>query len=152
MVHALGFLLGCLHYLSVGLSALSDQDATSDVNQTTLWRRAVVATGAVLFVFASYHQFVCNWVLAALKKRHKLQHVVPRGDWFDSVRCPLYSAEILLYVAFALVAGGTNASLYAIALWVIVNQSVSAKLNSDWYDRKFRDAELPKWKLIPSIW
>lgn len=139
--------------MGVGVSALADPDAVSrNDEQDALWRRAVVALGVVLFVVASYHQFLCNLLLARLKKQHHMQHVIPRGDWFDAVRCPLYSCEVLLYLALALVAGGTNVSLYFVLTWVLANQAASAQLSSDWYDRKFRGHKLPRWKLVPHVW
>ncbi|TYZ68983.1 hypothetical protein PybrP1_000217 [[Pythium] brassicae (nom. inval.)] len=130
-------------------------DAVSHAAQDALWRRAVVALGVVLFVVASYHQFVCNLLLARLKRQNRMQHVVPRGDWFDAVRCPLYSCEVLVYLALALAAGGSNASLFYVFAWVLANQAASAQLSSDWYDRKFRAEQrraLPRWKLVPRVW
>lgn len=153
-VSYLGFLLGCIHYLCVGLSVVSDRDANVH-HEEALLRRCVITIGTVLFVVASYHQSLCNLLIARLKRRNRLQHVVPHGDWFDSVRCPLYAAEVLLYLSFVLVAGGGNVNLRFIFAWVLTNQCVSAKLNSDWYDRKFRGDErdnLPKWVLLPGVW
>lgn len=150
----IAFLLGCIHYVGVAPSVLSDPDASAQ-HEESLWRRAIISTGTVLFVVASYHQSLCNLLIARLKKRNRLQHVIPHGDWFDSVRCPLYAAEVLLYLSFVLVVGGANVSMYFIFVWVLLNQTVSAKFNSDWYDRKFRSDErenLPKWVMLPGVW
>lgn len=150
-----GLVLGCLHYVGVGVSVLADADAVSHAAQDAFWRRIVVALGVVLFVVASYHQFVCNLLLARLKRQNRMQHVVPHGDWFDVVRSPLFSCEVLIYVALALVAGGTNGSLYFILVWVLANQAAAAQLSSDWYDRKFRAEQrrgFPRWKLVPRVW
>lgn len=154
MYHLSAFLLGCIHYLGVGLSVLSDPDATVEHDETLL-RRAVISIGVVLFVVASYHQSLCNLLIARLKRRNCLQHGIPQGDWFDSVRCPLYATEVLLYLSFMLVVGGGNVNMCFIFAWVLLNQCVSAKLNSDWYDRKFRSEErdsLPKWIMLPGVW
>ncbi|GAB9474078.1 putative 3-oxo-5-alpha-steroid 4-dehydrogenase/steroid 5-alpha-reductase [Globisporangium polare] len=153
-MHISAFLLGCIHYVGVAPSVLSDPDASAQ-HEESLWRRAIISTGTVLFVVASYHQSLCNLLIARLKKRNRLQHVIPHGDWFDSVRCPLYAAEVLLYLSFVLVVGGANVSMYFIFVWVLLNQTVSAKFNSDWYDRKFRSDErenLPKWVMLPGVW
>lgn len=147
------FALGCIHYLCVSVSVLSDPDAAA-MHDATLLRRATISIGTVLFVVASYHQARCNYIIAKLKKQHHYRHVIPHGDWFDYVRCPLYATEVLLYVSFVLVTGGGNTMQYFIFAWVLTNQCVSAKFNSDWYDAKFRNerSKLPKWKLCPGVW
>jgi 3-oxo-5-alpha-steroid 4-dehydrogenase 3 len=142
----------------VALAVLSDPDAAinyDDSDGSLLLRRVSISLGTILFVVATYHQALCNYLIATQKRRHHNRHVIPHGDWFDYVRCPLYSTEILLYVAFALVTGGHNSMQYFICAWVATNQCVSAKFNSDWYDTKFRNEQkgkLSKWKLCPGVW
>lgn len=108
--------------------------------------------GILLFAFASYRQYCCNAILADQKRANRGRYVVPKGDWFDYVRCPLYTTEILLYAALVLVLQGTNLMAYCIAFWVLLNQCVCASFSSAWYDDKFRDAALPKWTLVPYLW
>ncbi|KAF1333315.1 putative 3-oxo-5-alpha-steroid 4-dehydrogenase/steroid 5-alpha-reductase, partial [Globisporangium splendens] len=157
-MHIGGFVLGCIHYLCVALAVLSDADAANDYNDSDgslLMRRVSISLGTILFVVATYHQALCNYLIATQKRKHHNKYVIPHGDWFDYVRCPLYSTEILLYVAFAMVTGGRNTMQYFICAWVLTNQCVSAKFNSDWYDTKFRNelkGKFPKWKLCPGVW
>lgn len=150
-MHAGVFLVGCFHYIAATLSALTDPDAVTPHDDTER-RRILMALGVAIYAVASYHQSVCNLLIATQKRANEMQYVVPHGDWFDYVRCPLYTADILLYVSFVLVTGGTNVMLYFTLAWVLVNQTLLAKFNSDWSDAKFRDATLPKWKLVAYLW
>lgn len=152
-MHAGVFVVGCFHYMAATLSALSDPAAVMP-KPDTIVNRVLMALGVVVYAVASYHQNVCNSLIARQKRANGMKYVIPRGDWFDHVRCPLYSTDILLYVAFLLVTGGTNVMLYFTFVWVVVNQTLLAKFNSEWSDAKFRDRkhEFPRWKLLPYVW
>jgi hypothetical protein len=150
-MHVGVFFVGCVHYIAATLSALTDPDAVTP-REDSERRRVLMALGVALYAVASYHQSVCNRLIATQKRANGMQYVVPRGDWFDHVRCPLYTTDILLYVAFILVTGGTNTMLYLTLAWVLVNQTLLAKFSADWGNAKFRDAKLPMWKLVPYLW
>lgn len=153
-MHAGVFAVGCAHYVAAPLSALSDPAAV-EPHDDSQSRLALLALGVALYAVASYHQSLCNALIARQKRANGMKHVLPRGDWFDAVRCPLYSADILLYVSFLLVTGGANAMLYATLAWVVINQTLLAKCNADWSAAKFRDADLarlPRWHLFPHVW
>jgi protein-S-isoprenylcysteine O-methyltransferase Ste14 len=114
----------------------------------------MAGVGVVLYAVASYHQTRCNFLLAKQKRANNMKHVIPRGDWFDVVRSPLYTTEMMLYAGFILVTGGTTAMLYLVSAWVVANQVLLATISSQWVEDKFRDRinELPKWKLLPFVW
>ncbi|CAI5722269.1 unnamed protein product [Hyaloperonospora brassicae] len=152
-MHASILFVGMYHYVATPLSVLFDPDATTPHSDTN-GRRLLTGLGILLFVVASYHQMRCNSLLAKQKRANNMVHVVPRGDWFNVVRSPLYATEVMLYVSFVLVTGGTTAMLYLVGAWVMANQVLLAHLNSQWIENKFRDRqdELPKWNLIPFIW
>ncbi|KAG7383463.1 Steroid 5 alpha-reductase 3 [Phytophthora pseudosyringae] len=141
------------HYVATVLSVLFDPDAIS-VHETTTSRWVMTALGLMIFIIASYHQTRCNYLLAKQKRANNMKHVLPRGDWFEAVRSPLYTTEIMLYAGFILVTGGTTSMLYLVSAWVVVNQLLLAQISSQWVEDKFRDriSELPTWKLLPYVW
>ncbi|KAG7397746.1 Steroid 5 alpha-reductase 3 [Phytophthora boehmeriae] len=141
------------HYVATVLSVLFDPDAVA-VHEDTTARRVMAGVGLVLYLVASYHQTRCNYLLAKQKRANNMKHVLPRGDWFDVVRSPLYSTEIMLYAGLIFVTGGTVGMLYLISAWVVANQVLLAHISSQWIEDKFRDrvAELPRWKMIPYVW
>ncbi|DAZ93529.1 TPA: hypothetical protein N0F65_000145 [Lagenidium giganteum] len=152
-MHVSVLIIGFTHYLLIGVSVLSDKDALNDKEPDNV-RASATRLGLALFALGSYHQFMCNHLLAKQKAANKMRHVLPRGDWFELTRSPLYTTEILIYLAFLFITGGTTISLYFVFIWVFANQAICAHNNYNWYEDKFRDrlAELPKYKLIPYIW
>ncbi|EEY55548.1 uncharacterized protein PITG_09474 [Phytophthora infestans T30-4] len=152
-MHVCILFVGTYHYVATVLSVLFDPDSVT-VHQMTLSRWALACVGLMLFSIASYHQTRCNFLLAKQKRANKMKHVMPHGDWFEAVRSPLYSTEIMLYAGFLLVTGGSTSMLYLVSAWVAVNQILLAQISSQWIENKFRDRinELPKWKLLPFVW
>ncbi|KAG3090485.1 hypothetical protein PI124_g13479 [Phytophthora idaei] len=152
-MHACILFVGTYHYIATVLSVLFDPDSIT-VHELTVSRLAMAGLGVVLFIIASYHQTRCNYLLAKQKRANNMKHVIPRGDWFEAVRSPLYTTEITLYTGFILVTGGTATMLYLVSAWVVVNQVLLAQISSQWVEDKFRDRinELPKWKLLPYVW
>ncbi|POM80049.1 3-oxo-5-alpha-steroid 4-dehydrogenase/steroid 5-alpha-reductase [Phytophthora palmivora] len=141
------------HYVATVLSVLFDPDSTT-MHKFTTSRWLMAGLGVALYIVGSYHQTRCNYLLAKQKRANNMKHVIPRGDWFETVRSPLYTTEIMLYAGFILVTGGTTVMLYLVSAWVIVNQVLLAQISSLWVEEKFRDQtnELPKWKLLPYVW
>ncbi|KAL3658376.1 hypothetical protein V7S43_016756 [Phytophthora oleae] len=152
-MHASILFVGTYHYVATVLSVLFDPDSIT-IHELTITRLAMAVLGVVIFFIASYHQTRCNYLLARQKRANNMKHVIPRGDWFEIVRSPLYTTEIMLYAGFILITGGTTTMLYLISLWVVVNQVLLAQISSQWVDIKFRDRinEVPKWKLLPYVW
>lgn len=145
--------VGTYHYVATVLSVLFDPDSIT-VHEFTTVRLLMAVVGVVVFIVASDHQTRCNYLLAHQKRANDMKHVLPRGDWFQIVRSPLYTTELMLYAAFVLVTGGTTTMLYLVSAWVLGNQLLLAHLSSQWIEDKFRDRldELPKWKLLPYVW
>ncbi|ETL31624.1 hypothetical protein F441_15999 [Phytophthora nicotianae CJ01A1] len=152
-MHACILFVGTYHYVATVLSVLFDPDSIT-IHEFTVYRTAMAGLGVMIFITASYHQTRCNYLLAKQKRANNMKHVIPRGDWFEAVRSPLYTTEIMLYAGFILVTGGTTIMLYLVSAWVVVNQILLAQISSQWVEDKFRDRinELPKWKLLPHIW
>ncbi|KAH7471111.1 hypothetical protein PRIC1_003077 [Phytophthora ramorum] len=152
-MHACILFVGTYHYVATVLSVLFDPDAIT-LHENSTSRQVMAVAGVVIYLVATYHQTRCNYLLAKQKRANNMKHVIPRGDWFETVRSPLYTTEIMLYGGFILVTGGTVSMIYLISAWVVANQLLLAHINSQWIEDKFRDRlhELPKWKLFPHVW
>ncbi|KAF0686773.1 Aste57867_21436 [Aphanomyces stellatus] len=161
-MHVSVLALGMGHYILVSLSIVLDDGAARSMSYTPL-DMALVAAGVVLFVVASIHQTKCNAVLALLKQSHepktddgsssssRRRYGLPTGDWFKWIWSPLYLAEILIYLSFALVTQGRNHNLLFAVLWVAVNQTISAARAKAWYETTF-PAAAPRAALVPCLW
>jgi 3-oxo-5-alpha-steroid 4-dehydrogenase 3 len=146
-------ILGIGHYLLVTLSIIADPDAIFMDRLMQPVNLIVLASGFLLFIYSSYHQHQCNNILAEIKRSNDFQYAIPQGDWFEFVICPHYAAEILLYFSFVMMTSGRNYTIWIIFIWVSINQSISAKMTSDWYQNKFRDCgPVARYKLVPFIW
>ena len=98
------------------------------------------------------------------------EYGVPRGGWFESVSCPHYAAEVLLYVGICAVACGSGFGAGGIATGapgsgrrrrlartapmlasVAANLSLAARRNHEWYLRHMPDYPKGRWAMIPGI-
>ncbi|KAG2497341.1 hypothetical protein HYH03_004502 [Edaphochlamys debaryana] len=77
-------------------------------------------------------------------------YVPPTGGLFERVSCPHYLAEILIYVALAVVLRGTEGSLLILG-WVVLNLLLAAAANHKWYLATFPDYPKGRKALIPGI-
>ncbi|KAG0052971.1 Steroid 5 alpha-reductase 3 [Gryganskiella cystojenkinii] len=117
--------------------------------------------GLCVFLWGSWHQYNCHVVLANLRSPVSVsasspstartttttltttttatEYRVPFGDWFKYLVTPHYSAEMVLYFGFYLMASaGQAAPTMLIAwVWVVVNLGVVARETDQWYRLKF---------------
>lgn len=78
----------------------------------------------------------------------------PVGFGFDSVACPHYTAEILIYISFCMLSP-SSLPLFSMLVWVVTNLSVVADSQFEWYKKNFpTEMNLKKeWKrMIPGVW
>ncbi|GIL71706.1 hypothetical protein Vretifemale_2195 [Volvox reticuliferus] len=136
--------------------------------------------GVVLFLFASILQYWSHAVLGRLSReadkrtqeakiaailfKHrdgytesltpapKLTDVytIPRGGPFELVSCPHYLAEILIYVALAIVTRGSVGSIL-IVVWVLLNLVLAADATQRWYHRCFPEYPKTRAALVPLL-
>ena len=79
-------------------------------------------------------------------------YAVPRGDWFESVSSPHYTAECLLYAGLALVAGARLFSRIAPMLAAIVaNLALAARRTHAWYLETFPEYPKNRWAMVPGL-
>ena len=142
---SIALVLGFGHYFLVSLAIILDP-STRDAQSLSFTSHF----GIFLFFFASYHQFRCNLMLSRAKAAAK-GYVIPRGGWFEYFTCPLYTAEILVYVALWATSGFQSTNLGFIVVWVVSNQAVSAYVTRRWYLEKFPLFPRERWIVLPFV-
>ncbi|CAO3565940.1 unnamed protein product [Mortierella alpina] len=123
---------------------------------STAWNVRCVL-GLVLFLWGSWHQYRCHVILANLRPRPsqqtharaaekweaaKQEYKVPFGDWFEYMVAPHYTAEMVIYLGFYLMASPTlfvPSTLLLAWIWVVVNLGIVARETDQWYRSRFGD-------------
>lgn len=136
---------GLLHYLLVP-ATLWAAGARSWAGPAAA---AAHAAGAALFAFGSWKQFTLHRILASQRSEGRA-YGVPDADWFATITCPHYTAEVLIYAALVgpplsglLGTGagpGSAAGAAAAALllgWVATNLAINATRHRRWYLLRF---------------
>lgn len=152
-MHLAGYLLGVLHYLLlpivfVPLPCDHGREATVSSHELRESKVSlVIRTAASLFcLWAQCQQYWHHCLLAKLRlpntstSNAKTVYRLPVGGWFRFVTCPHYLAEILIYLAFAILLemqkehSAHNRFRHFVLLgWVAINLTVSALSNHQWY-------------------
>lgn len=131
---------------------------------------------ALLFTWASYHQYTCHVILANLRRRlqTKQQHGrksgridaniqsmcepgepnasvgIPVGDWFHLVSCPHYLAEVLIYCS-VLAMERCSVVMLLPCVFVICVLTLSARQMHSWYCYKFDDYPKNRKRIFPFL-
>jgi 3-oxo-5-alpha-steroid 4-dehydrogenase 3 len=110
------------------------------------------AIAAPLFLLASGVQHDCHKHLASLKK-----YTLPGNHFFQSVVCPHYTSECLIYVAIAIAAAPKgqvmNRTVLAGLGFVVSNLGVTADSTRKWYVEKFGEEKLKgRWRMVPYLY
>lgn len=112
--------------------------------------------GIGLFLYASYHQYKCHSILAALrinKKNDDGQHYrVPYGDWFEYLVAPHYTCDALIYLSLCILYQGQSIILLCGFLWTLVNLSIVASETKVWYMATFPDFPKKRWIMVPGLY
>jgi 3-oxo-5-alpha-steroid 4-dehydrogenase 3 len=123
------------------------------INLLEFSRPSLKTTIAVpLFLLASGVQHDCHKYLASLKK-----YTLPENWFFQSVVCPHYTSECLIYVAIAIAAAPNdqimNRTVLAGLGFVVSNLAVTADSTMKWYVEKFGEERLEsRWRMVPYIY
>ena len=180
-MHLAAYFLGIGHYALLTLSLLVDA-ATSAPDVLYTHRYFKIGLGTFAFVAASAMQHRAARTLARMRRGESSNltkkmdtgplefgragavaavtvaaeqvYVIPRGGAFELLVSPHLTAEVLIYIALALVASQHFPLLKWTALWVCVNQGVSARTAREWYIERFGNAfpTRTRWTLIPYVW
>jgi 3-oxo-5-alpha-steroid 4-dehydrogenase 3 / polyprenol reductase len=107
--------------------------------------------GVPLFLLASIIQNICHRHLAGLEK-----YTLPHHRFFQSIVCPHYTSECLIYVAIAIVSAPKGQLLNGTVLaglgFVSSNLAVTADSTRKWYVEKFGEEKLAdRWRMVPLV-
>lgn len=176
-MHVTGFVVGLVHYVAVPLSMLFGSTgcdafalcfglmpskyhsfSTWNISSRQNWSvRYAIATA--VFIAASWYQYRCHSILAAMKRRSTAkstgahsEYRLPEGSLFELVCCPHYLCEVLIYASLALLL--PTWSQLAVLLWVATNLAVVAQHHFEFYCKHFPDEMKRKGvrRMVPFLW
>lgn len=141
-MHVAHYILGLSFYLCTALTfgfeplPEGSQTSSGSLLEELCWYQY---GSVILFIWASYHQFITANILAGLRQSpsDREKYALPHGDWFSIVSCPHYFQEILIYVALFIVFGGKSWVLFLQVSFVFLNQTLCALQSQNWYKTVF---------------
>nr|XP_040574649.1 polyprenol reductase-like [Lepeophtheirus salmonis] len=111
--------------------------------------------GSIVFLAAWQIQFNAHKTFAHLKRKQLLSgdpvYSIPYGSSFNYVSCPHYSAEIVLYASVAGICGFRHTTMNVVALWVLINQTITGLMSHHWYLKSFNGYPTSRKAIIPYI-
>ena len=152
------WLLGIAFYLAMGMAVWMD-GAEELLRDEPIWLKATFAYPSLktmlsipLFLMASGIQHDCHNYLASLPKYSLPQHPI-----FNTFVCPHYTAECLIYLSMAMISAPPglwiNRTIFAAAIFVTVNLSVTASSTKLWYEKKFgKEKVAHRACMLPGVW
>jgi len=147
-MNVLHYILGIAHYILLPTFVvaecpgfLNNDDFSS--NFSTLNPFGLQTFGVLLFLYCSYSQHSCVEQLAAMRRNHlgniiNYAHGIPYGGWFDRVSCPHFLHEIGIYIALCLTLACAHHLWYYVLVFVVVNQTIAARITHKWYHERFK--------------
>ncbi|GME25261.1 3-oxo-5-alpha-steroid 4-dehydrogenase [Neofusicoccum parvum] len=151
------WLLGLLFYgamsIAVWVEGTPALQASADNRGSTLPPLDLkLVAGASLFLWASKQQHDAHAYLFGLRK-----YTLPTQGYFQTLVCPHYTFECLVYLALSIVAAPEGAWLNKTVLcalgFVGVNLGVTAAGTKEWYATKFgRETVEHRARMVPFIW
>jgi len=150
------------------LSVSTNQDVDSTLTNPSrdpayeIFCTVVQLVGIFLFIYGSVHQNRCHRILSGLREGktgtppNVDRYSIPCGGWFDSLSCPHYTAEIILYVGLSMVSSPICLDTKQWIMWLVVlavlsNLAVGAEMNHRWYLNRFMKYPTGRFALIPNI-
>lgn len=150
---------------AVNLGVWDINDIDWPLRSSSILRPHVIIALA-LYIYASWHQHTCHQILANIRSKirdpsssssQSNVYQIPRGDWFESVVCPHYLADILIYVSMCILNKWQNLTLLAGLIWTTINLTVTASETEEWYKKsfgsKYKKAFVRgRWIILPGIY
>ncbi|XP_032811030.1 polyprenal reductase [Petromyzon marinus] len=160
IMHAVQYGFGMLYYVMIAFTLLCEGPSIGG-KELSVWQllaqwRWYHVAGSVMFAWATLHHHRSHNILANLRKDKAgrvvhTRYVVPHGDWFELVSCPHYLAEILVYVAIAVVLGGVHRTWWVVLFYLIVIQSLEGRLMHESYRSRFPDYPQHRRAILPYL-
>jgi 3-oxo-5-alpha-steroid 4-dehydrogenase 3 / polyprenol reductase len=115
----------------------------------------LAAPFAAVFLYAWYHQFQSNLILANLRKNKEgrvvtEKHMMPVGGYFELVSSPHMFFEIVMYAAYFAILYQNISALY-VCLWVLCNQTENAWLTHVWYKEQYKNYPIQRRAVFPRL-
>ncbi|XP_074722312.1 polyprenal reductase isoform X1 [Strix uralensis] len=157
VIHIVQYCFGLGYYIAVGSTVLCQVPADvrngKELSVQICWYHIV---GVTMYIWASLHQHRCLVILANLRKSKSgkvisLSHSIPFGDWFETVSCPHYFAELLIYVSMAITLGFHNVMWWCVVMCVLFNQALAAVLSHEFYQKNFSSYPKHRKAFIPFV-
>jgi len=167
-MHVAVWLIGIFFYLADGMAiwvegvaVLSSSATGTPKSRTAATLGAVLAYAfhspaatfaTLLFVAASLAQNRAHAHLFSLKT-----YQIPPSSLFAYVWCPHYTAEVVIYICFALLAAPQgqwfNRTMLAAVVFVAGNLAVTANGTREWYVKRFGPEQASgRARLVPGTW
>ena len=129
------------------------------LNTTSTWMGITFSAPSIrtllcipVFILSSGIQHDCHVYLASLPK-----YALPSAPIFNSIVCPHYTAECLIYASLAIAAAPkgawVNKTLFCVLIFVTVNLGMTASATKKWYAQHFGGEKVKgRWNLIPGVY
>ena len=156
MMHISFTLLGATYYTAIALSLLASSETVSlHMIPLQFFLSPNVILGTLLFLIASYHQFNCHRILADLRKPSaktaSSTYSIPYGDWFKYLSAPHYIADLLVYIAYLIISGGTCPLIWWLNIYTSSAMLYCAITTHYWYKETFKDYPKDRKSVLPFI-
>lgn len=141
--------IGTYHHLTV-IGALNQVGTASFMEFLQPTGKIYIAF--LLFALGSYSQHTCHVYLANLEK-----YTLPQHWLFQTVVCPHYTSECLIYLSLAMVSAPSGRLLNGTVLagfgFVASNLAVTADSTRKWYVGKFGEEKVAnRWRIFPFVY
>mmetsp|Transcript_116088 Transcript_116088/g.266431 ORF Transcript_116088/g.266431 Transcript_116088/m.266431 type:complete len:309 (+) Transcript_116088:18-944(+) len=154
-MHLLGYLLGVSFYIFMPLSIVLSAPQSDNAGRVwvfdhwhTVWHPGSLV-GLVLFTVGFLAQHAAHRTLAGLRKSSADSYSRPHGVMFETVSCPHYAAECVLYCGVAVMVPGWATVL--VVVFSAANLGLTATRTWEWY-RKMYHGYPVRWAMVPGVW
>lgn len=96
----------------------------------------------IIFLMASIDQNSNHKILSRLVK-----YSLPKDGLFKYICCPHYMDEILIYLSFVTYCN----ELFWPFIWVIISLTIAAKEARQFYVKKFKEKDVPRYCILPYV-
>jgi len=158
-MHLGGYVAGLIHYMVVPISLRETSAYTANSRGSwASWNVAVILFPCLLFLLANFYQYEAHSILfrmkvEQLKSKEPSNYQLPVESWFSITCVPHYTAEVVIYLCFALLSPLRCWSPKLLLLWVMMNLAVVARNQHSWYLQQYpSQVPRPWYKLFPFIW
>ncbi|KAL1506322.1 hypothetical protein ABEB36_005710 [Hypothenemus hampei] len=160
-INLMHYLVGLVHYPGAILAIICEaplfadsyvKNEKLDLLSTSFSDKIAI----LIFLWAWKHQYVCNKILADLRKNKEgkvvnSEYKLPEGDWFEYLTAPHQTAEIIMYGCLMWILWN-NITWFFVFSWVVCNQVETILLSHWWYQKKFENFPKKRKALIPFLY